>query len=143
MGPGWESQFAADQFGHFTLACELYPLLAAADGARVVINSSAGPALTDIRWHDPHFRTGYDKWPAYGQAKTANALFAVHLVGHHLRPPRRPRRLLPGGLRQRRHLLPKAPMDDGGVRAFVIDPDAATRLWDASLAATGTTPITR
>jgi NAD(P)-dependent dehydrogenase (short-subunit alcohol dehydrogenase family) len=26
-----------------------------------------------------HFETGYDKWKAYGQAKTANALFAVRL----------------------------------------------------------------
>ncbi len=59
--------------------CELHPLLAAAHGARVVVNSSAGHALTDFRWHDPHFRTGYDKWLAYGQAKTANSLFAVHL----------------------------------------------------------------
>nr|WSW49504.1 SDR family NAD(P)-dependent oxidoreductase [Streptomyces sp. NBC_01001] len=77
VGPGWESQLAANHFGHFALACELYPLLAAADGARVVVNSSAGHALTDIRRHDPHFRTGYDKWLAYGQSKTANALFAV------------------------------------------------------------------
>lgn len=79
VGPGWESQLAANHFGHFTLACELYPLLAASGSARVVVNSSAGHTLTDIRWHDPHFRTGYDKWLAYGQAKTANALFAVHL----------------------------------------------------------------
>ncbi|RKT83173.1 NAD(P)-dependent dehydrogenase, short-chain alcohol dehydrogenase family [Saccharopolyspora antimicrobica] len=78
IGPGWESQLAANHLGHFTLTCELYPLLAAG-GARVVVNSSAGHTLTDIRWHDPHFRTGYDKWLAYGQAKTANALFAVHL----------------------------------------------------------------
>lgn len=79
VGPGWEGQLTANHFGHFTLACELYPLLAAAGGARVVVNSSAGHALTGIRRHDPHFRTGYDKWLAYGQAKTANALFAVHL----------------------------------------------------------------
>ncbi|MFJ7779625.1 SDR family NAD(P)-dependent oxidoreductase [Streptomyces yangpuensis] len=79
VGPGWEGHLAANHFGHFTLACELYPLLAAAGGARVVVNSSAGHALTDIRRHDPHFRTGYDKWLAYGQSKTANALFAVHL----------------------------------------------------------------
>jgi NAD(P)-dependent dehydrogenase (short-subunit alcohol dehydrogenase family) len=79
VGPGWEGQLAANHFGHFALTTELYPLLAAADGARVVVNSSAGHALTDIRWHDPHFRTGYDKWLAYGQAKTANVLFAVHL----------------------------------------------------------------
>ncbi|MGW7584487.1 SDR family NAD(P)-dependent oxidoreductase [Kitasatospora sp. NPDC054768] len=80
VGPGWEGQFATNHLGHFLLVCELYPLLAAApDGARVVVNSSAGHALTDIRRHDPHFRTGYDKWLAYGQSKTANALFAVHL----------------------------------------------------------------
>lgn len=79
VGPGWESQLATNHLGHFILTCELYTLLARADGARVVVNSSAGHTLTDIRWHDPHFRTGYDKWLAYGQAKTANALFAVHL----------------------------------------------------------------
>ncbi|MFF4601373.1 SDR family NAD(P)-dependent oxidoreductase [Streptomyces sp. NPDC001339] len=79
VGPGWEGQLAGNHFGHFTLACELYPLLAAADGARVVVNSSAGHTLTGIRWQDPHFRTGYDKWLAYGQSKTANSLFAVQL----------------------------------------------------------------
>ncbi|GAA2086005.1 SDR family NAD(P)-dependent oxidoreductase [Kitasatospora saccharophila] len=83
FGPGWEGQLAVNHFGHFALACELHPLLVAAaaatGGARVVVSSSAGHALTGIRWHDPHFRTGYDKWLAYGQAKTANALFAVHL----------------------------------------------------------------
>lgn len=79
VGPGWESQLAVNHFGHVALACELYPLLAAADGARVVVNSSAGHGLSDIRWRDPHFRTGYDKWLAYGQSKTANSLFAVHL----------------------------------------------------------------
>jgi NAD(P)-dependent dehydrogenase (short-subunit alcohol dehydrogenase family) len=85
VGPGWEGQFTANHFGHFTLACELYPLLYAAGGARVIVNSSAGHTLTGIRWHDPHFRADYDKWLAYGQSKTANALFAVHLdaLGHH------------------------------------------------------------
>src|SRR4051812_7019635 len=66
VGPGWEYQFATNHFGHFALVCLLYPLLAAAGGARVVVTSSAGHALTDIRRHDPHFRTGYDKWLAYG-----------------------------------------------------------------------------
>ncbi|MEV3857378.1 SDR family NAD(P)-dependent oxidoreductase [Streptomyces sp. NPDC050095] len=79
VGPGWEYQLTANHFGHFALACELYPLLRAAHGARVVVYSSAGHGITDIRWHDPHFRTGYDRWHAYGQAKTANVLFAVHL----------------------------------------------------------------
>ncbi|KPI05803.1 hypothetical protein OV450_3930 [Actinobacteria bacterium OV450] len=52
---------------------------AAAGGARVVVNSSAGHTMTDIRRHDPHFRTGYDKWLACGQSKTANTLSVVHL----------------------------------------------------------------
>ncbi|GHG75127.1 SDR family NAD(P)-dependent oxidoreductase [Streptomyces griseocarneus] len=203
VGPGWEGQLAANHLGHFTLACELYPLLAAADGARVVVNSSAGHALTDIRWHDPHFRTGYDKWLAYGQAKTANVLFAVHLDALGRDDGVRAFALHPGriitGLQREMTLReqidrgwvdehgnvigagfktasqgaatglwaatsplldgrgglyledcdiariadPGAPMDDGGVRAYAIDPGAAARLWDLSLAGTGATPITR
>jgi NAD(P)-dependent dehydrogenase (short-subunit alcohol dehydrogenase family) len=203
VGPGWEGQLTANHFGHFTLGCELYPLLAAAGGARVVVNSSAGHTLTGIRWHDPHFRTGYDRWLAYGQAKTANALFAVHLdtLGRH--DGVRAFALHPGkiitGLQREMTLqeqidrgwvdahgnvigagfktpsqgaatglwaatspllddrgglyledcdvarvsAPDQPMDDGGVRAYAVDPDAAARLWDLSLAATGATPITR
>ena len=38
-----------------------------------------GHHLSDFRWDDPWFETGYDKWLAYGQSKTANVLFAVHL----------------------------------------------------------------
>jgi NAD(P)-dependent dehydrogenase (short-subunit alcohol dehydrogenase family) len=78
-GPGWEYQLAVNHFGHFVLVSELYPLLRAARGARVVVHSSGAHGITDFRWHDPHFRTGYDRWQAYGQAKTANVLFAVHL----------------------------------------------------------------
>ena len=55
----------------------LWPLLEG--GARVVSVSSGGHQFSDIRWDDPWFETGYDKWHAYGQSKTANALFAVHL----------------------------------------------------------------
>ncbi|MFJ5678058.1 SDR family NAD(P)-dependent oxidoreductase [Streptomyces sp. NPDC093097] len=203
VGPGWEGQLAANHFGHFALACELYPLLAAADGARVVVNSSAGHALTDIRWHDPHFRTGYDKWLAYGQAKTANTLFVVHLdtlgrddgvrafalhpgkiitglqremslqeqidrgwvdehgnvIGAYFKTPSQgaatglwaatsPLLDGRGGLYLEdcdvaRVSAPGQSMDDGGVRAYAIAPDAAARLWDLSLAATGATPIPR
>ncbi|MGX1758545.1 SDR family NAD(P)-dependent oxidoreductase [Streptomyces lydicus] len=203
VGPGWEGQFAANHLGHFTLACELYPLLAAADGARVVVNSSAGHALTDIRWDDPHFRTGYDKWLAYGQAKTANSLFAVQLDALGRGDGVRAFALHPGkiitGLQREMPLreqidrgwvdeqgkvigadfktpsqgaatglwaatsplldgrgglyledcdiarvsAPGRPMDDGGVRAYAIDADAAARLWELSLAATGATPVPR
>ena len=74
---GWELQFATNHLGHFALVNRLWPLLAG--GARVVSVSSGGHHLGDIRWDDPWFALGYDKWEAYGQSKTANALFAVHL----------------------------------------------------------------
>ena len=37
----------------------------------------AATSRSPIRWDDVHFEHGYDKWEAYGQAKTANVLFAV------------------------------------------------------------------
>ncbi|MGW0456051.1 oxidoreductase [Gordonia sputi] len=79
VGPGWESQFAINHLGHFVLINLLLPLLRSADGARVVSYSSAGHHLSDVRWDDLNFDHGYDKWLAYGQSKTANVLFAVHL----------------------------------------------------------------
>lgn len=77
VGPGWEAHFAINHLGHFALVQRLRP--AFAPGARVVAVASSGHFLSDIRWDDPHFRTGYDRWLAYAQSKTANALFAVHL----------------------------------------------------------------
>ncbi len=77
VGPGWEAQFATNHLGHFALTNLLWPLLQG--GARVVSVSSAGHHNSPIRWSDVHFTKGYDKWLAYGQSKTANALFAVHL----------------------------------------------------------------
>lgn len=75
---GYESQFATNHLGHFQLTCRLLPALPA-HGARVVNVSSGGHALSDIRWDDPHFTSGYDGMHAYGQSKTANVLFAVEL----------------------------------------------------------------
>jgi NAD(P)-dependent dehydrogenase (short-subunit alcohol dehydrogenase family) len=77
VGPGWELQFAANHLGHFALTRELRP--AFADDVRVIAVSSAGHQHTGIRWDDVHFSSGYDPTLAYGQSKTANALFAVHL----------------------------------------------------------------
>ncbi|GAA2310383.1 SDR family NAD(P)-dependent oxidoreductase [Glycomyces scopariae] len=77
VGPGWELQFATNHLGHFALVNRLAPLLN--EGARVVAVSSGGHRRSPIRWDDPHFERGYDRWEAYGQSKTANVLFAVHL----------------------------------------------------------------
>ncbi|RKN09574.1 SDR family NAD(P)-dependent oxidoreductase [Streptomyces radicis] len=79
VGPGWEAQFATNHLGHHALVNLLWPALATGGGARVVAVSSGGHAHSGIRWDDPHFERGYDKWEAYGQAKTANILFATHL----------------------------------------------------------------
>ncbi|OPF75234.1 oxidoreductase [Streptomyces antioxidans] len=80
VGPGWEAQFAINHLGHYALTNRLWPAVARGGGARVVSVSSNGHQLSDIHWDDPHFeRHAYDKWQAYGQAKTANVLFAVQL----------------------------------------------------------------
>lgn len=84
VGKGWESQFGTNHLGHMALAMKLAPQLQAAEGARIVALSSIGHARSDVIWDDPHFNTRpYDKWEAYGQSKTANALFAlgVDLLG--------------------------------------------------------------
>src|SRR4051812_9058395 len=79
VGPGWEAQFATNHLGHFALTNLLWPLLAAGGGARVVALSSRGHKRSGIRFDDLMFEHGYDKWQAYGQAKSANSLFAVQL----------------------------------------------------------------
>jgi NAD(P)-dependent dehydrogenase (short-subunit alcohol dehydrogenase family) len=87
---GFESQLAVNHIGHFQLTLRLWPALRKANGARVVSLSSRGHAIAAVDFDDPHFvRRPYDKWIAYGQSKTATALFAVALDarggGHRVR----------------------------------------------------------
>ncbi|WP_243286626.1 oxidoreductase [Geothrix terrae] len=77
---GYEAQFAANHLGHFQLTARLWPALLAAGDARVVALSSRGHQRAGVDFDDPNFeRRPYDKWQAYGQAKSANVLFAVGL----------------------------------------------------------------
>ncbi len=77
VGPGLESQFGICHMGHFTLTKGLFSLLEKASAPRVVALSSTSHKMSDIQWDDINFeQTPYEKWRAYGQAKTANALFA-------------------------------------------------------------------
>jgi NAD(P)-dependent dehydrogenase (short-subunit alcohol dehydrogenase family) len=77
---GFELQLGTNHLGHFVLTGMLAPLLLAAAPARVVNLSSSGHLISDVHWHDPHFRShDYEKWSAYGQSKTANTLFTVEL----------------------------------------------------------------
>jgi len=77
---GFESQLATNHLGHFQLTTRLWPALRSALGARVICLSSRGHARGAVDFDDAHFqRRPYDKWMAYGQSKTANALFALAL----------------------------------------------------------------
>lgn len=77
---GFESQFATNHLGHFQLTARLWPALRKAKGARVVELTSRGHRRAGVDFDDPNFeRRRYDKWVAYGQSKTANALFALAL----------------------------------------------------------------
>lgn len=77
---GFEMQFGTNHLGHFLLTNLLRDLLLASGDARIVCLSSGGHKYSDIIYDDPNFeKTPYDKWLAYGQAKTANSLFSVAL----------------------------------------------------------------
>ncbi len=78
---GFETQFGTNHLGHFLLTALLYPALQGGDGPRVVTLTSAGHSRADVDLEDPNFEhTEYSPWVAYGQAKTANALFARELA---------------------------------------------------------------
>lgn len=80
VGDNWEAQFGVNHMGHFLMTTRLMPAVLKADAPRIVSLSSIAHKRSDIRWDDIHFTNSpYEKWEAYGQAKTANALFAVGL----------------------------------------------------------------
>lgn len=77
---GFELQFGSNHLGHFLATCLLVPALLRSDAARIVCLSSRGHHIAPVDFDDLHFeRRPYDKWQSYGQAKTANVLFAVGL----------------------------------------------------------------
>ncbi len=99
-----EMQLGTNHFGHYLLAVLLAPALeAAADKAgkpsRVVALSSIGHRRSGVHFEDPHFRSRpYDKWEAYGQSKTANALFAVGFDKRYRGRGVRANSVMPGGI---------------------------------------------
>lgn len=77
---GFELQFGTNHLGHFLLTGLIAPALLRAAPARVVSVSSRGHQQSPVVFDDIQFeKRPYDKWQAYGQAKTANILFAVEL----------------------------------------------------------------
>ena len=76
---GFEMQLGTNHLGHFALTGRLLPLLLAARAPRVVTVSSIMHRIGTIRWDDLHWSKRYLRWPAYGQSKLANLLFAFEL----------------------------------------------------------------
>ncbi|KAL8826057.1 MAG: hypothetical protein Q9170_007555 [Blastenia crenularia] len=78
---GFERHFATNHVGPFLFTNLIISKVLAAKSPRIVNISSDGHRLSSIRWPDIGFSDGqlYNKWRAYGQAKTANVLFAVAL----------------------------------------------------------------
>lgn len=96
---GWESQFGINHLGHFILTKGLLPALLAADAPRVVCLSSIGHRRGGVNFDDINFeQTPYEKWTAYAQAKTANALFALGLDMKYAEKGLRAFSVHPGGI---------------------------------------------
>ncbi|MFC7789952.1 SDR family NAD(P)-dependent oxidoreductase [Microbacterium sp. MAHUQ-60] len=77
---GNERQLSTNHLGHFQLTAGLWPALSRAGGARVVLYSSLAHQYAPVDFDDPNYdRREYDPLQAYGQSKTAVALFAVEL----------------------------------------------------------------
>ncbi|MER5630206.1 SDR family NAD(P)-dependent oxidoreductase [Streptomyces nitrosporeus] len=146
VGPGWEAQFAVNHLGHYALVNRLWPAIArggARGGARVVAVSSGAHGITGVRWDDVRFEHGYDRWQAYGQSKSANVLFALHLDALGRDVGVRAFSLHPGSILTplQRH-LPKAEMVEAGwidEKGDLADPSfktpaqgAATQVWAAT-----------
>jgi len=141
-----EMQIGANHFGHFLLSMLLAPNLVAGSksgwGSRLVSLSSIGHRRAPMNFEDPHFRLHpYDKWEAYGQAKTANALFAVGFDKRFKGQGVRAFAVMPGGIMTplQRHLPIEEQKamgwidDDGKVRDGFKTPQqgASTSVWAA------------
>lgn len=149
-GRGHEQQLSTNHLGHFQLTTALLPALrraGAAGGARVVSVSSWGHRFSPVVFDDIDFeRRPYDSWAAYGQSKTANALFAVALDGRETANGIRAFAVHPGGIRTdlARHLDAETiklfdirdaegnPITDPARGIKSVPQGAATQVWCAT-----------
>ncbi len=141
IGKDWEYQFAVCHLGHFALTIGLERNLKSAGGARVVALSSIAHARSDIHWDDPHFHShDYEKWAAYGQAKTANALFALGVDAHWQGDGVRAFAVHPGGIFTplQRHLTDEEMVAMGWKAADGTIPPAVAAMFKTPEAGTAT-----
>jgi NAD(P)-dependent dehydrogenase (short-subunit alcohol dehydrogenase family) len=101
---GFEMQFGTNHLGHFLLSVLLAPNLIAGAKAsgktsRLVSLSSIGHRRAGVNFDDPNYNDRpYDKWESYGQAKTANSLFAVGFDKRFKDQGVRANAVMPGGI---------------------------------------------
>lgn len=141
-----ELQIGTNHFGHFVLTVGLTrALLNASEDdrtARVVVLSSIGHRRSGVHWDDPNYLSRpYDKWEAYGQSKTANALFAVGYNARFEEHGITANAVMPGGIMTPlQRYLPKEEMvamgwmdEEGNVREGFKTPEqgASTSVWAA------------
>lgn len=138
---GWESQFGINHLGHFALVAGVADLMSS--GARVVSYSSVAHYRSPVLFDDVNFeQMAYDPWVAYGQSKTANALFAVALDARAAERGIHAYSVHPGGILTdlQRH-MPREELrarhwidDEGNPNPLFKTPQegAATGLWAAT-----------
>jgi NAD(P)-dependent dehydrogenase (short-subunit alcohol dehydrogenase family) len=76
---GFELQIGTNHFGHFALTGRLFDSLKKRPGSRVVTVSSIAARMGKLNFDDLNSRERYSRWPAYGQSKLANQIFALDL----------------------------------------------------------------
>jgi NAD(P)-dependent dehydrogenase (short-subunit alcohol dehydrogenase family) len=153
---GFETQFGTNHLGHFLLTALLAPAILAGDAPRVITLTSAGHSRADVDLDDPNFEhTEYSPWTAYGQSKTANALFARELARRGSSHGLLSFSVHPGGIitdlgrhltdelinematfqKERSERAAKAAGDEGGgtrIRFKSVEAGAATQVWAAT-----------
>ena len=140
---GFELQMGTNHLGHFRLFLELLPALAADGGARVVALTSSAHRRSDIVLDDLNYADrSYDPWEAYGQSKTANALFAVGLSERFGSKGIWATSVMPGGILTalQRHMSLEAQREagfideDGTPNALFknVEQGASTSVWAAT-----------
>lgn len=138
---GWESQFGINHLGHFALVAGVAGLMPS--GARVVSYSSVAHYRSPVLFDDINFeQMPYDPWVAYGQSKSANALFAVGLDARAAARGIHAYSVHPGGIltdlqrhMPREELIARHWMDEEGTPNPLFktpQEGAATGLWAAT-----------
>jgi NAD(P)-dependent dehydrogenase (short-subunit alcohol dehydrogenase family) len=131
---GFETQFGVNHLGHFLLTLLLVPALKQGAPARVISVSSSAHGMSDINFDDPNFRQRpYDPFTAYGQSKTANALFALEFDRRFRDSGIRAFSLMPGVIHTNlgRH-LPDADWSSIQHLAKDVEQGASTTVWAAT-----------